>query len=609
MSTDLSTAIDMADASHAEGTTKRKTSLIRALFKHPTGAPSLYFLLLVIAVAIVAPWATPHDPALTDASNVMAPMSMEHWLGGDPAGRDVLSRLMVATTYSLAGGVIVAVVAALLGVTGGLIAGYFGGWIDAVGAWVTALMMSVPALVILLAARAAFGPSLWISMTIFGVLLSPMYYRVVYNAVRAVTQELYIDAARVTGLSTPRIISRHVLQAVRAPIILLSSGILAAGIGMMAILDFLGLGSPATPSWGQLLNTGFYQLTVDPKQVIWPSVTLGLTMMALVLLGTALRDELEGTSDVRATRSHRPWTPESEAVPSTINHSERQSTETSLLDVKDLAVAYPSEDGTWTTVVRRSTLTVARGEIHGLVGESGSGKTQTAFAILGLLGEGGRRVAGTISFDGEELQTNDDTEMNKLRGRRIAYVPQEPMSNLNPAFTVGAQFTDPLRVVLGLSKEEARARALTLLERVGITDPEQTMRSYPHELSGGMAQRVLIAAAVASHPDLLIADEPTTALDVTVQAEVLDLLREFRDELGMSILIVTHSLGVVADLCDHVSVMRQGAVVESGPTSSIFAAPRHEYTRQLFSAVPKGEPRGPWRPTLPLSNASQGATS
>ena len=224
---------------------------------------------------------------------------------------------------------------------------------------------------------------------------------------------------------------------------------------------------------------------------------------------------------------------------------------------------------------------------------SGSGKSQTAFATLGLLGEGGQVVAGSLHFDGEELTTGDDAAMNRLRGRRIAYVPQEPMSNLDPSFTVGSQFLEPLRVVLGMSQAQARERALTLLARVGIPEPERVLRSYPHQLSGGMAQRVLIAAAVASHPDLLIADEPTTALDVTVQAEVLDLLREFRDEMGMSILIVTHSFGVVADLCDHVSVMERGVVVESGPVESIFSEPLHPYTRRLFDAVPTGRPRAP----------------
>ena len=219
-----------------------------------------------------------------------------------------------------------------------------------------------------------------------------------------------------------------------------------------------------------------------------------------------------------------------------------------LLEIDRLSVAYRS-DQAWKTVVDDVSITVRRGEVHALIGESGSGKTQTAWSVLGLLPEGGTCVAGAIRFDGRDLLQMNARELGKLRGRRIGYVPQEPMSNLDPSYTVGHQLVKPLRVTLGLSPQEAKARVLALLARVGIADPERTFAAYPHQISGGMAQRVLIAGAVATEPDLLIADEPTTALDVTVQAEILQLLRDLQRESGMSILIVTHNFGVVADLC------------------------------------------------------------
>ena len=230
-------------------------------------------------------------------------------------------------------------------------------------------------------------------------------------------------------------------------------------------------------------------------------------------------------------------------------------------------------------------LTVRRGEVHALIGESGSGKTQTAWSVLGLLPEGGTCVAGAIRFDGKDLLQMDARELGKLRGRRIGYVPQEPMSNLDPSYTIGHQLVKPLQYTLGLSQREAKARVLALLARVGIADPERTFAAYPHQISGGMAQRVLIAGAVATEPDLIIADEPTTALDVTVQAEILQLLRDLQRESGMSILIVTHNFGVVADLADRVSVMRAGSIVETGSVADVFADPRHEYTRGLFEAL------------------------
>jgi peptide/nickel transport system permease protein len=236
-------------------------------------------------------------------------------------------------------------------------------------------------------------------------------------------------------------------------------------------------------------------------------------------------------------------------------------------------------------VVDDVSLDVRRGEVHGLIGESGSGKTQTAWSILRLLPPGGQILAGSIQLDGEELTTAANSTMRAIRGERIAYIPQEPMSNLDPSFTIGSQLTEPMRLKLGLSRAEAKTKALDLLARVGIPDPERTFASYPHELSGGMAQRVLIAGAVSCNPSLIIADEPTTALDVTIQAEILDLLRELQKVFGMAVLIVTHNFGVVADLCDRVSVMQSGRIVETGPAREIFADPRHPYTRSLFAAI------------------------
>jgi peptide/nickel transport system permease protein len=240
--------------------------------------------------------------------------------------------------------------------------------------------------------------------------------------------------------------------------------------------------------------------------------------------------------------------------------------------------------------------------VHGLIGESGSGKTQTAFAVLGLLPRGGRITAGTVEYEGVRLDRASERELTAVRGRRIGYIPQEPMSNLDPSFTIGSQLVEPLRVGLGLSKKDAKEKSLALLERVGIPDPKRTFAAYPHEISGGMAQRVLIAGAVSTDPDLIIADEPTTALDVTVQAEVLDVLRSLQDERHMAMLLVTHNFGVVADLCDRVSVMQAGLIVETGPVRSIFHHAEHPYTESLLAAILD---EGPARP--PLGLATTGA--
>jgi peptide/nickel transport system permease protein len=224
------------------------------------------------------------------------------------------------------------------------------------------------------------------------------------------------------------------------------------------------------------------------------------------------------------------------------------------------------------------------------VGESGSGKTQTAFSILGLLPESALITKGRITFNGESLLSPEsgkisEKAMRQYRGKRIAYIPQEPMSNLDPNFKIGYQLVRPMVKVLGLSKTEAVAKAHSLLKTVGIENTDRIFNAYPHEISGGMAQRVLIAGAVSCDPDLLIADEPTTALDVTIQAEVLDLLRDLQSKFDMGIILVTHNFGVVADLCDRVVVMQHGRVVESGDVRTILKSPSEEYTRELLGSM------------------------
>ena len=458
----------------------------------------------------------------------------------------------------------------------------------------------------LLAARAVIGPSLWWSMAIFGVLLSPSFFRLVHASVTAVKNELYVDAARVSGLSDARIISRHILSVVRAPIIVQAAIVGGIGLAIQSGLEFLGLGDLRVPTWGAMLSDAFTNLYRSPLLIAWPALAIALTLLSLALLANALRDELERTGD-RKRRRKKPAvaTVTERAADDIVRHGADADSAPAILRLDDVSIGYEQPDGSIRHVVERVSLSVSRGEVHGLVGESGSGKTQTAWSVLGLLPEGGTVTGGSIVFDGDELVGSTKGRLSALRGRRMAYVPQEPMANLDPSFTVGSQLVEPLRVKLGLSKSAAKARALELLGKVGIPDPKRTFESYPHQISGGMAQRVLIAGAISCEPDLLIADEPTTALDVTVQAEVLDVLRELQAELQLAVVLVTHNFGVVADICDRVSVMQAGRIVETGRTVDIFGHPKHAYTRDLLGSILSGaEPRGPL-PTA--SSAREGA--
>jgi peptide/nickel transport system permease protein len=558
-------------------------SLFRRMSRNPVGLVAMTYLALLALITAFSRMLAPADPNAASLNDVLAPPGGAHPLGADSAGRDVLSRLLVAGQFSLAGALVALLVAMAIGVTAGLFAGFYGGRLDSVLSWQAGLWQALPGIVILLAARAVLGPSMWLSMAIFGVLLSPSFFRLVYASVTAVRKELYVDAAVVSGLSDRRIMARHILVAVRAPVIIQAAMVGGIAIAIQAGLEFLGLGDMTIPTWGSMLNDGFANIYTAPVLMLWPSLVIALTTISLTLLANAMRDELERTGSRKRRRRSATTTVDTAEAP--IRHGDTDAS-ASLLTVTGLSVGHDQPDGSVTTVVHDASLTVGQGEVHGLIGESGSGKTQTAWSVLRLLPNSGRITGGSIVFDGTDLTALPEKAMQRLRGTRIAYIPQEPMANLDPSFTVGGQLTEPMRLLLGLSKTQARERALELLAKVGIPEPARTFRAYPHEISGGMAQRVLIAGAVSCEPALLIADEPTTALDVTVQAEVLDLLRTLREEMGMGILLVTHNFGVVADLCDRVSVMREGRIVETGPVRTILRDPRHEYTRSLLAAIP-----------------------
>ena len=576
---------------------KPRAGLTKRVLTNRNGLVSLGLLVLVVLFGLIVPGASPWDPAEPDLYAVLAAPDALHWFGTDSAGRDVFTRLAFATRFSLATAALAVVVALATGAIAGLIAGYYGGWFDSVSSWANSIVMALPGLVVLLATIAVIGPSMWLAMAIFGVLLSPAYYQLVFITVRAVRDELYVDAARVSGLSDLRIISRHVLGVVRAPIIIQTSIIASIAIAIQAGIEFLGLGDINTPSWGAMLNDAFTKIYETPVLVVWPSAIMAITSIALVIFGNTVRDELEQTdvssAKISQTKSAVQEQEDASAASAIVHENSGRAEGTPILEIRDLAVGYPDSRGGITQVVNHVNLKIHKGEVVGLIGESGSGKTQTAFAVLGLLPSGGRVVGGSIVFEGKELTSASDRDLNKIRGGRISYIPQEPMSNLDASFTIGSQLVEPMMKVLGLSKKEATKKAISLLDRVGISNPQVTMKKYPHEISGGQAQRVLIAGAVSCDPALIIADEPTTALDVTVQAEVLDLLRELQKETGTSLLLVTHNFGVVADLCDYINVMQKGRIVESGSVMQIFREAKHPYTKALLGAILDGGPARP----------------
>ena len=257
-----------------------------------------------------------------------------------------------------------------------------------------------------------------------------------------------------------------------------------------------------------------------------------------------------------------------------------------LLEIKDEKLSFFTPAGE-VKALNGVSFSMNEGEVLGIVGESGSGKSVTAYSIMGLTAYPGKLIGGTIYFNGHQIEKMSEKEMRKIRGNEVSIIFQDPMTSLNPVYTIGNQITEVIRLHTGKGKKEAYDRAKELLELVGINEPTKRLKQYPHELSGGMRQRVMIAIALACEPKLLIADEPTTALDVTIQAQILELMQELRQKLGMSIIMITHDLGVVASMCERIAVMYAGHIVEYGTADEIFYEPKHEYTKGLINSVPK----------------------
>lgn len=565
-------------------TTTVRKSPFKKVLANPLGLAAVIYIGALLLLALFGPFLTHWDPTKPDVMAVLQSPGKGHFLGTDSAGRDILARLLVGTRTTLIAAALASIVAILIGVPSGLIAGYYSGKFDAVASWIANMFMSLPVMIILLSVRAALGSSIFMTMMVLGILIAPGFFRLTRTAVMGVRNELYVDAARVSGLSDTRIISKHILTVVRAPIIIQTAMVSGVAISFQSGLEFLGLGDTKLVSWGFMLNDGFRNIYLRPIMLLWPALAIALTIASFVIFGNAFRDALEDSKKISIT------TKEEKALNKSGSTTAIENSEQHLLAVKDIQIGYPQPGGSLKNVVNSVSFTLDKGEVLGIVGESGSGKTQTAFSILGLLPSNAVISNGAITFNGTSLLTPETRGVNHelmatLRGKKIAYIPQEPMSNLDPNFKIGYQLERPMVKVLGITKKEAKAKAISLLETVGITNPERIYNAYPHEISGGMAQRVLIAGAVSCDPDLLIADEPTTALDVTIQAEVLDLLRNLQSKFHMGILLVTHNFGVVADLCDKVIVMQTGNIVEGGKVRELLKNPTQPYTQELLGSM------------------------
>ncbi|WP_431284545.1 dipeptide/oligopeptide/nickel ABC transporter permease/ATP-binding protein [Humitalea sp. 24SJ18S-53] len=528
----------------------------------------------LILVAILAPWLPLPDPVVQDVGNRLAAWLPGSPLGRDEFGRDVLSRLVWGARSSLAVAFAATFIAAVAGTALGLLGGWFRGLAELLAIRGADVLLCFPPVLLALLVVTLMGPGTGTLIFVLSILYLPGFIRVAYAEVLSARGQDYVEAVRSLGASNPRILSRTVLPNIAGPVLVQVSLAVAAAVVLESGLSFLGLGVvPPTPSWGLMIRGARATMEAAPSLLLWPCVALTLTVLAMNMCCDALRDALDPRGAAPPRRMLDRLLPG-------LLPPERPA----LLEVRGLTVEIATPTGTIRPVEDVS-FSVAAGRTLAIVGESGSGKSMAATAIMGLLPPAARVAAGNAWFEGNDLLRLAEPARRRLRGQAMAMVFQDPMSSLNPVHRIGDQVTEAIAV----HRRPARDEAVSLLTRVGIADPAGRARAWPHELSGGMRQRVMIAMAIANHPRLLIADEPTTALDVTVQAAILDLLADLKSEGGMGLVLITHSLGVVAEVADEVVVMYAAQIVESGPVSEVFARPRHPYTRALLAAVPDGD--------------------
>ncbi len=552
-------------------------------------AAGLVALVAIVVLALLAPLLPLAPPDATDPANrLLRPLAEGHWLGTDHLGRDILSRLLWGTRVSIAVGLSATCIAAVIGSLVGLVAGYSGGRVDSLFMRGIDMLMAFPYILLALAIVAALGPGLMNALYAIAIVNIPFFARNIRGVTVGLARREFVAAAQLSGKGHPSILFTEILPNVLPTIVITMSTTIGWMILETAGLSFLGLGAqPPQADLGSMLGEGRKLLFNAPHVSVIPGLMIFAVVMSINLLGDGIRDVLDPR-----LRSGALSRPSAATAVKRQNRTEVATSPTeSALDVRGLRTEFHLGPEVY-KAVGGVDLTLREEECLGLVGESGSGKSVTALSLLRLVPTPpGCIVAGTVGYQGEDLLAARYPRLRQLRGGTFAYVFQDPLSTLHPLMTVGDQVIEAIRVHQPVSHREARRRALDLLALVQIPNPAQRIDNYPHELSGGMRQRICIAMALANDAAFIIADEPTTALDVTVQAQVLKLLDRLRHERQAAVLFITHDFGVVSEVCDRVAVMYAGRIVEVGPTQQVLSAPAHPYTRKLIDCVPvMGEP-------------------
>jgi peptide/nickel transport system permease protein len=584
-----------------------RTHLVRRLLKRKTFVVGATALVIIISIAAFSPLLAPHDPLQQDLSRSLAPPlwveggSWDHPLGADTLGRDVASRLMYGARNSLAIALFAVLLSAILGLVAGLSAGFSRSWWDSALMRLGDMQLAFPFILLAIIVLGVITERNVIHLIlVLGIPGWILYARVVRSRVLAERDKDYVTAAKSIGAGRTRQIRKYVLPSVWMVVLVIAMLDFGFIILVEATLSFLGFGlTPPTPSWGAMLAEGRRNMIVAPWLSIFPGLAIMFTVLAINLTADGAADVLDPKLKrglFRRVRQKGPSEKPSPVRPGGSGHAtEREAidaagepTTPTLLDVRDLSVEFPLEDRVL-KAVRHVSFQVDRGETLGIVGESGSGKSVSASAIIQLIDTPGRVTSGAVLFEGRDLTRLSDAEMAQLRGSRLGMVFQNPSASLNPVISIGSQMVETIKQHHRVSASEAKEMAGRALHDVGIGDPRHVLSQYPFQLSGGMNQRVMIAMAMLARPDLLIADEPTTALDVTTQAQVLEQLREITQVYDTALILITHDIALVREYADSIVVLYAGQVCETGPVESVIRHPQHPYTKALLESVPRAD--------------------
>ncbi|ALG09829.1 dipeptide/oligopeptide/nickel ABC transporter permease/ATP-binding protein [Kibdelosporangium phytohabitans] len=544
-----------------------------AALRTPVGAFSAALLVLVFALAVLAPLLWHGSAFEVDTEAIGQGPSAAHWLGTDNLGRDVLFRVLVATRLS----VLLAVLATAIGVVTGLVLGTLPSLLPRPAArLITAavnIAVAFPGLLLVLFFSVIFGVGTHGAVLAVGFALAPAFARLAQTLSASVAGQDFVSAARISGVGRIRLLVRHILPNIGEPLVV--NATIGAGASLLTFsgLSFLGIGVQAPDyDWGRLLGEGLNGIYVNPAAALAPGVAVVLVGLAFNLAGETVAGVIGVRTGSRAS-APRPVTPAREKVTEDLGDA--------LLVVENLQVAFPRPSG-WTVPVRGVGFTVRAGEAIGVVGESGSGKSLTGLAVSRLIEAPAAVTADRLDFAGQPVLTAPERDLRRLLGTSLAMVFQDPMTSFNPTRRIGNQLAEVSQQHQGLPRAKAFARAVERLRAVRIPAAERRARQYPHEFSGGMRQRAMIGMGLMGDPRLIIADEPTTALDVTVQRQLLRLLARTRNERNTAIILISHDIAVVAQTCERMLVMYAGRIVEDLPSS---AAPRHPYTKALLAAT------------------------